>query len=103
MLHLNEYLQQSSTYISPNWRVQQYRLCDSEQYPPIKKDIGRHNALDKIYGHCLRNDYSIKRKIIAFSGRISSENFTKVSKNRMVKLFYLNPLQQTGIANLPMI
>lgn len=43
-------------------------------------DIGRHNALDKIYGHCLRNDITIHDKVIVFSGRISSEILLKVAK-----------------------
>ncbi|WP_409288452.1 formate dehydrogenase accessory sulfurtransferase FdhD [Peribacillus sp. SCS-37] len=45
-----------------------------------RKDIGRHNALDKIYGHCLRNEISMQDKIIIFSGRISSEILLKVAK-----------------------
>ncbi|AFH84834.1 Formate dehydrogenase accessory protein FdhD [Bacillus anthracis str. H9401] len=43
-------------------------------------DIGRHNALDKIYGYCLKNNISIGDKIIVFSGRISSEILLKVAK-----------------------
>jgi FdhD protein len=43
-------------------------------------DIGRHNALDKIYGHCLKNDIPVDDKIIVFSGRISSEILLKVAK-----------------------
>ncbi|MDG5787476.1 formate dehydrogenase accessory sulfurtransferase FdhD [Evansella sp. AB-P1] len=43
-------------------------------------DIGRHNALDKLYGHCLLNRISTKNKVIVFSGRISSEVLLKVSK-----------------------
>jgi FdhD protein len=43
-------------------------------------DIGRHNALDKIYGHCLRNNISIHEKLLVFSGRISSEILLKAAK-----------------------
>lgn len=43
-------------------------------------DIGRHNALDKIYGYCLKNQVSTKGKILAFSGRISSEILLKTAK-----------------------
>jgi FdhD protein len=43
-------------------------------------DIGRHNALDKIYGYCLKNNISIGNKVIVFSGRISSEILLKVAK-----------------------
>lgn len=43
-------------------------------------DIGRHNALDKLYGHIMQNRISLKDKCILFSGRISSEVILKVSK-----------------------
>ncbi|MCD7035621.1 formate dehydrogenase accessory sulfurtransferase FdhD [Metabacillus sp. GX 13764] len=43
-------------------------------------DIGRHNALDKLYGYCLIHRIPVRDKVIAFSGRISSEVLLKVSK-----------------------
>ena len=43
-------------------------------------DIGRHNALDKIYGYCLKNAIPIEDKVLAFSGRISAEILLKASK-----------------------
>ncbi|MDI7741742.1 formate dehydrogenase accessory sulfurtransferase FdhD [Lysinibacillus fusiformis] len=55
-------------------------LCDVNGIVLSRMDIGRHNALDKIYGYCLRNNISIRDKIIVFSGRISSEILLKVSK-----------------------
>lgn len=55
-------------------------LCNVNGILLSRMDIGRHNALDKIYGHCLRNNISIQDKIIVFSGRISSEILLKVSK-----------------------
>lgn len=55
-------------------------LCDVNGIILSRMDIGRHNALDKIYGHCLRNNISMRDKIIVFSGRISSEILLKVSK-----------------------
>ncbi len=55
-------------------------LCDPDGVILARSDIGRHNALDKIYGWCLKNGITPEGKIIAFSGRISSEILTKVSK-----------------------
>ncbi|PIC87714.1 MULTISPECIES: formate dehydrogenase accessory sulfurtransferase FdhD [unclassified Sporosarcina] len=55
-------------------------LCVPDQLLLSRMDIGRHNALDKIYGHCLKNDISVRDKIIVFSGRISSEILLKVAK-----------------------
>lgn len=55
-------------------------LCDVNGIVLSRMDIGRHNALDKIYGYCLRNNIRMQDKIIVFSGRISSEILLKVSK-----------------------
>ena len=55
-------------------------LCTPEELLLSRMDIGRHNALDKIYGYCLKNNISVRDKIIVFSGRISSEILLKVAK-----------------------
>lgn len=55
-------------------------LCDKEKILVMRSDIGRHNALDKIYGYCLKAGESLQDKIVVFSGRISSEILLKVAK-----------------------
>ncbi|TWT27231.1 formate dehydrogenase accessory sulfurtransferase FdhD [Planomicrobium sp. CPCC 101110] len=55
-------------------------LCSTDGFFLSRVDIGRHNALDKIYGHCLRNGIPVRDKVIVFSGRISSEILLKVAK-----------------------
>lgn len=55
-------------------------LCNQKGVVLARMYIGRHNALDKIYGYCLRNNISVHDKVIVFSGRISSEILLKVAK-----------------------
>ncbi|MCR6546889.1 formate dehydrogenase accessory sulfurtransferase FdhD [Dehalobacterium formicoaceticum] len=43
-------------------------------------DIGRHNVLDKLYGHAFLNGIDLTQKAIVFSGRISSEILIKTGK-----------------------
>jgi FdhD protein len=46
----------------------------------VRSDVGRHNALDKIYGYTLLHRLTTDRCVIAFSGRISSEVLLKAAK-----------------------
>ncbi|MFD6210997.1 formate dehydrogenase accessory sulfurtransferase FdhD [Peribacillus sp. NPDC060253] len=73
-------LQISATIFQDTGGVHNASLCDLNGFMLSRMDIGRHNALDKIYGYCLKNDISIGNKIIVFSGRISSEILLKVAK-----------------------
>ncbi|MFC0211769.1 formate dehydrogenase accessory sulfurtransferase FdhD [Paenibacillus chartarius] len=46
----------------------------------VRSDIGRHNALDKLYGYCLQHRVRTRDLIVAFSGRLSSEVVLKTAK-----------------------
>ncbi|HZG57842.1 formate dehydrogenase accessory sulfurtransferase FdhD [Paenibacillus sp.] len=55
-------------------------LCTPERILLQRADIGRHNALDKVYGRCLLDSLPTRDAIVAFSGRLSSEVVLKVAK-----------------------
>jgi FdhD protein len=77
---LMEMMQESSTIFQETGGVHNAALCDGNGIVVARTDIGRHNALDKIYGYCLKNSIPLEDKVIVFSGRISSEVLLKVAK-----------------------
>lgn len=55
-------------------------ISDGLDFYEHRSDIGRHNALDKLYGYCIQHDIPVRNKILIFSGRISSEILIKAAK-----------------------
>ncbi|MBT2573000.1 formate dehydrogenase accessory sulfurtransferase FdhD [Bacillus sp. ISL-51] len=79
-LELMKTMQSGSGTFQETGGVHNAALCDTEKMLLMRKDIGRHNALDKLYGHCLQNGMPVRDKLIVFSGRISSEVLLKAAK-----------------------
>ncbi|MBN9647891.1 formate dehydrogenase accessory sulfurtransferase FdhD [Terrisporobacter glycolicus] len=44
------------------------------------EDVARHNAMDKVIGHCILNDIPLDNKIIFVSGRLSFEMIKKAAR-----------------------
>lgn len=55
-------------------------IADNDRVLSFHEDVGRNNVLDRIYGSCFLDDVDFSDKIIAFSGRVSSEIVLKMSK-----------------------
>jgi FdhD protein len=77
---LMQLLQERSTDFQATGGIHNAALCTPNELVIVRSDIGRHNALDKIYGYCLQHELSLSDKLIVFSGRVSSEVLLKVSK-----------------------
>ena len=80
VLTLVEQMEESANLFQETGGVHAASLCDANGIIQTRMDIGRHNALDKLYGHAIRSGVSLDGKVITFSGRLSSEVVLKVGK-----------------------
>lgn len=58
-------------------------LASTESVLFAHEDLGRHNALDKLFGECLMRGINFDDKIIVTSGRISSEMLIKCARRKI--------------------
>jgi FdhD protein len=73
-------MQNSSQVFLETGGVHNAALCSPNEIIAVRTDIGRHNALDKLYGYSILNRIPVRDKVIVFSGRISSEVLLKAAK-----------------------
>ena len=73
-------LQENSGLYGETGGVHSAALCSGEEVVFFCEDVGRHNALDKIVGECLEKEISLSDKVLACSGRMSSEMLLKAAK-----------------------
>ena len=76
---VNEFQHGSKLYLATHG-VHSAALCDRKNVLVFSEDIGRHNAIDKIFGKCLLEDISTEDRLVITSGRITSEILHKVAK-----------------------
>jgi len=55
-------------------------VSDGEKILVMSEDIGRHNAVDKVIGHCIIENVSFEDKMMLVSGRLSSEIVSKCAR-----------------------
>jgi len=79
---MTQFQRLSETYRSTGG-VHSAALCDNKSLNIFSEDIGRHNAIDKIFGQCLWEGISTDNHIILSSGRISSEIVIKIARNNI--------------------
>ncbi len=72
--------QHASVVYKETHAVHSAALCSGSQIVAHAEDVGRHNAVDKIFGHCLLEGIPIDDCFLITSGRISSEIAHKVVK-----------------------
>ena len=58
-------------------------MCDTKNVLVFSEDIGRHNAMDKVFGECLLKGIATDDRLVITSGRISSEILLKVARRNI--------------------
>ncbi len=76
---VSEFQHTSGVYLATHG-VHSAALADVKGILVFSEDIGRHNAIDKVFGRCLLEDIPVNDKVLITSGRISSEIVHKVAK-----------------------
>jgi len=79
---MDEFVQRSKVF-KLTGGVHSAALCDTENILVFNEDIGRHNAIDKIFGECILKDIPTDERVVITSGRISSEILLKVAKRNI--------------------
>jgi FdhD protein len=72
-------------------------LCDTEKILLFSEDIGRHNAIDKVFGECILSGIRTDDRTMITSGRISSEILLKVAKRNIPILISKSPPTNLGV------
>lgn len=79
---VNEFQHRSEVHKATHG-VHSAALCDAHKMLVFSEDIGRHNALDKIFGQCILEGKQTDDRMIIVSGRISSEMLLKVARRNI--------------------
>lgn len=76
---MGDFIQRSEVYKATG-AVHSAALSSTQKIILFSDDIGRHNAIDKVFGECLLMDIPVDDRILLTSGRVSSEILLKVAK-----------------------
>jgi FdhD protein len=76
---VNEFQHRSAVFKATGG-VHSAALCDTRNIVVFADDIGRHNAIDKVLGHCVLQGIPTGDRIALTSGRIPSEILLKVAR-----------------------
>jgi FdhD protein len=72
-------------------------LCNTTSILVFSEDIGRHNAIDKVFGECLLKDIPMNDRLLVTSGRVSSEILSKAAKRKIPLLISKSAPTNLGV------
>jgi FdhD protein len=93
---VDEFVQRSEVFKATGG-VHSAALCDTENILVFSEDIGRHNAIDKVFGECMLKDIPTAGRLIITSGRVSSEILLKVARRNIPLLISKSAPTNLGV------
>ncbi len=93
---VSDFQHRSQIYLATGG-VHSAALCDTKGILVFSEDIGRHNAIDKIFGECILKDIPTDDRMIITSGRISSEILLKVAKRNIPIIISISAPTDLGV------
>jgi FdhD protein len=93
---VNKFQHSSEVYLATHG-VHSAALCDRESILVFNEDIGRHSAIDKIFGKCLLEDIPTEKRLIMSSGRITSEILHKVARRGIPIIISISAPTSLGV------
>ena len=96
MVLMNEF-QHHSLLFKDTGGVHSAALCEKNNILIFSEDIGRHNAIDKIFGECFLENIATDNRSIVTSGRVSSEILLKIAKRNIPLLISKSAPTSMGV------
>lgn len=97
VLALSRRFQGASELYLATHGVHSAALCDTREILVFTEDIGRHNAVDKVIGRCLREEIPVADRMLMTSGRISSEILFKTAGSNIPVLISKSAPTDMGV------
>jgi FdhD protein len=72
-------------------------LADAHHILLRNDDLGRHNAIDKVFGECIMKGMTTEGRVIISSGRVPSEMVLKAARGRVPILVSLGATTDLGV------
>lgn len=89
--------QEQSEVFKSTGGVHAAALAAGDNIELFSEDIGRHNAVDKVFGQCLLDNIATGDKLLLVSGRISSEILLKTARRRIPVLVSRSAPTDSGV------
>lgn len=93
---VNEFQHGSRLYLTTH-AIHSAALCQGKEMLVFAEDIGRHNAIDKVFGKCLLEGIPTEDRTVITSGRITSEILHKIAKRSIPILISISAPTNLGV------